>query len=45
MSGAGARFLKGNAPNPSLYFNFFNNDFFFLGWKLAPNPGGIAKSD
>lgn len=27
MSGAGARFLKGIAPNPSLYFNFFNNDF------------------
>lgn len=26
-------------------FNFFNNDFFFLSWKLTPNPGGIAKSD
>jgi hypothetical protein len=26
-------------------FNFFNNDFFFLGWRLTPNPGGIAKSD
>lgn len=29
MSGTGTRFLKANVPNPSLYFNFFNNDFFF----------------